>query len=64
VEEVGEVWTRQRKRSVVPIAVPERFDVEEQQGNNMEAHMKDTEEGAQWRRAPAGVWRGNERVRV
>jgi hypothetical protein len=55
------VWTRRRRRSVVPMAVPERrgegraddavpgcFDVEER-GTDVEAHAEDAEEGAWWR---------------
>jgi hypothetical protein len=57
VKEVEEVWTR-RRRSVVPMAVPEHrgegraddavpgcFDMEEQ-GTDVEAHAEDAEEGA------------------
>jgi hypothetical protein len=55
VEEVREAWTRGRRRSVVPIvipgrggegwaegAVPKRFNVEEERGTDVEAHVEDT----------------------
>jgi hypothetical protein len=42
-------------------AVPGRFDVEEQ-GVGVEAHA--VQEDAEEERAPTGVWRGNDRVRV
>jgi hypothetical protein len=61
--------------SVVPTAVPEHdgegradgvvprhFDVEEEQAVGIEAHA--VEEDAEEERAPTGVWRGNDRVRV
>jgi hypothetical protein len=60
--------------SVVPTAVPERdsegwadgavpgrFDVEEQ-GVGVEVHA--VEEDTEEERAPTGVWRGNDTVRV
>jgi hypothetical protein len=62
MEELGEAWTRRRRRSigqrrsVVSMEVPGRFnveeergaDVEEEQGTGVEAHAKDVMEGA-WR---------------
>jgi hypothetical protein len=67
VEEVGEAWTRRRRRSgqrrsVVSMevpgcggegraddVVPQRFDVEEERGADVEAHTEDAEDGARWR---------------
>jgi hypothetical protein len=60
-------WRRSgRRRSVVPTAVPghggegqangavlERFDMEEERGDSVEAHAEDAEEGVPWRR----TWR-------
>jgi hypothetical protein len=75
VEEVGEAWTWRWRRRVVSTVVPERggkgladgavplrFNVEEERGAGVEAHA--VEAHAEEERAPAGVWRGNERVRV
>jgi hypothetical protein len=40
-------------------------DVEEQWGTDVEVHAEDTvETDAEEERAPMGVWRGNERVRI
>jgi hypothetical protein len=73
VKEVRKAWTQRRRRSAVPMVVPGRggegradgaapghFDVEEEQGADVEAHAEDAEE--EW--APTGMWQGNERVRV
>jgi hypothetical protein len=63
MEEVGEVWIQQRRRSVVPMVVPghdgegradgavlRHFNMEEERGADVEAHAEDMEEGAWWRR--------------
>jgi hypothetical protein len=70
MEEVGEVWIQQRRRSVVPMVVPghdgegradgavlRHFNMEEERGADVEAHEEDMEEGARWR-ARGGGGRG------
>jgi hypothetical protein len=62
MEEVGEVWIQQWRRSVVPMVVPghdgegradgavlRHFNMEEERGTDVEAHAEDMEEGARWR---------------